>query len=114
MSLTVSFPINVDLNKLLDQIGGITHRSSRQERYFDGGKGRWIEGQNDGKLYSMCYHSTKEHSATVEVHNHFRQMFGARDEIVRSNKSTAPPGQWAIAFCDSGRLGGDKTYYNFW
>ena len=72
-------------------------------------QGRFISCQAGGILYSMCFHQTRQHSAICEVHNNFKKMFGAEDKIVRSAKSTAPPGQWAIAYCDSGRFGGDKT-----
>ena len=46
--------------------------------------------------------------------NNFTQKFGQPDKIVRSAKSEAPPGKWAIAYCNSGKLGGDKTYYECW
>ena len=114
MSKVVNFSISVDVNKLIEQIGSITGRNSLNDRYFDNNQGRFISCQAGGILYSMCYHKTKQHSATCEVHNNFTQKLGAGDKIVRSAKSTAPPGQWAIAYCDSGKLGGDKTYYNCW
>ena len=113
-SLTVKLDISVDVNELLRQISSLTHRTSRTDVRFDNGNGRWVEGQQDGILFSCSYHKTKSHSATVEVHNRFQQVFQAPDKIVRSSKSTAPPGTWAIAYCNSGRLGGDKTYYDFW
>ena len=114
MSITVNFDINVDANTLIQQVGSATNRSSYNDRYFDGNQGRWISCQSDGILYSMCYHKTKQHSATCEVHNNFTKNFGVGDKIVRSAKSEAPPGKWAIAYCNSGKLGGDKTYYNAW
>lgn len=114
MSITVNFNINVDVNKLIEQVGSSSNRTSYNDKYFDNNQGRWISCQADGILYSMCYHKTKQHSATCEVHNNFTQKLGVDDKIVRSSKSEAPPGLWAIAYCNSGKLGGDKTYYNCW
>ena len=114
MSKTVSFNIDVDANKLIEQVGSATNRNSYNDRYFDNNNGRWISCQANGILYSCCFHKTKNHSATCEVHNNFTKNFGVGDKIVRSAKSTAPPGKWCIAYCDSGKLGGDKTFYDFW
>lgn len=114
MSLNVNLPINVDANKLIEQIGTASNRNSYNDRYFDDNNGRWISCQANGILYSMCFHKTKQHSATCEVHNNFTKNFFVPDHVVRSAKSEAPPNQWAIAYCDSGKLGGDKTYYNCW
>ena len=94
--------------------GNRTERNSLNDRYFDNNQGRFISCQAGGKLISMCFHQTKQHSATCEVHNNFTKNFGVGDKVVRSAKSEAPPGRWAIAYCDSGRLGGDKTFYNCW
>ena len=118
MSKNLNLSISVDVNKLLEQIGAaaksIINRNSYNEKYFDNNQGRWISCQSNGILYSMCYHKTKQHSATCEVHNNFTKNIGVPDKIVRSSKSEAPPGLWAIAYYDSGKLGGDKTYYNCW
>ena len=114
MSKTVSFNISVDVNELIKQVCSATNRSSLNDRYFDNNQGRFISCQSDGKLISMCYHKTKQHSATCEVHNNFTKNFGVGDKVVRSAKSEAPPGKWAIAYCDSGKFGGDKTFYNCW
>ena len=114
MSKQVSLNINVDVNKLIEQVVSSTERNSLNDRYFDNNQGRFISCQAGGKLISMCFHQTKQHSATCEVHNNFTKNFGVGDKVVRSAKSEAPPGRWAIAYCDSGRLGGDKTFYNCW
>ena len=111
-SFTLGFSINVDLNQLINQVASATNRNTLNNYYFDGGKGRYISVQSGGKLISACYHTSKFHSATCEVHNGFTGMFGIPDHIVRKARSEAPPGKWAIACCDSGRLGGDKTFYN--
>lgn len=101
------------LEILLTFFTSATERESFNSRYFDDDDdGRYISCQVDGKLISANYHETKHHSATCEVHNHFRQMFGAEDEIVQSAKSDAKPGEWAVACCTAGKLGGNKTYYN--
>ena len=114
MSKNVSLSIDVNVNELIKQVCSATDRSSLNDQWLDNNQGRWISCQSGGLLISMCYHKTKQHSATCEVHNNFTKMFGAGDKIVRSAKSEAPPGKWAIAYCNSGKLGGDKTYYNFW
>ena len=114
MSKTINLNINVDVNKLIEQVVSSTERNSLNDRYFDNNQGRFISCQAGGKLISMCFHQTKQHSATCEVHNNFTKNFGVGDKVVRSAKSEAPPGRWAIAYCDSGRLGGDKTFYNCW
>lgn len=114
MSKTLELKIDVNVNELIKQIGSLGQRSSYNDQYFDKNNGRFISCQDNGILYSMCYHKTKQHSATCEVHNNFTQKLGQKDQIVRSSKSEAPPGKWAIAYCNSGKLGGDKTYYNFW
>ena len=114
MSKQVSLNINVDVNKLIEQVVSSTERNSLNDRYFDNNQGRFISCQAGGKLISMCFHQTKQHSATCEVHNNFTKNFGVGDKVVRSAKSEAPPGRWAIAYCDSGKLGGDKTFYNCW
>ncbi|KAH0793658.1 hypothetical protein GPJ56_002379 [Histomonas meleagridis] len=112
MSMNISLNINVDANKLIDQVACATNRSSINDRYFDNDNGRFISCQSDGKLIAACFHKTKSHSATCEVHNNFTKNFGVPDHIVRSAKSSAPAGVWAVAYCDSGKLGGDKTFYN--
>ena len=114
MSKTINLNINVDVNKLIEQVVSSTERNSLNDRYFDNNQGRFISCQAGAKLISMCFHQTKQHSATCEVHNNFTKNFGVGDKVVRSAKSEAPPGRWAIAYCDSGRLGGDKTFYNCW
>ena len=112
MSKNVSLDINVDANQLINQVTTATNRNSLNSRYFDNNQGRFISCQSGGILIAACFHTSKNHSATCEVHNNFRQKFGAPDEIVRTAKSDAPPGVWAIAYCDSGKLGGDKTFYD--
>ena len=114
MSKNVKLDMKVDVNELIRQIGSLTDRTSINDQYLDNNQCRWISGQSNGILYSMCYHQTKQHSATCEVHNNFRKMFGAKDEVVRRSKSEAPPGEWAIAYCNSGKFGGDRTSYDFW
>ena len=48
------------------------------------------------------------------MHNNFTKNFGVVDKVVRSAKSEAPPGKWAIAYFNSGKLGGDKTFNDYW
>lgn len=112
MSKNVSFDISVDANKLIDQITSSTERGSLNSRYFDGDQGRFVSCQAGGLLIAASYHSSKKHSATCEVHNNFQQKLGAPDQVVRSAKSEGLAGEWAIAYCKSGKLGGDKTYYD--
>ena len=111
-SKALHFGIDIDPEEIVKSVTSATERESFNSRYFDNDDGRYISCQVDGKLISASYHETKHHSATCEVHNHFRQMFGAEDEIVRSAKSDAKPGEWAVACCTAGKLGGNKTYYN--
>ena len=112
MSKNVSLSINVDVNQLISQVTNATNRNSLNDRYFDNNEGRFVSCQANGILIAACYHKTKNHSATCEVHNNFTKNFGVGDRVVRSSKSNAPPGIWAIAYCDSGKLGGDKTFYD--
>ena len=48
------------------------------------------------------------------MYNNFIKNFGDSDKVVKSAKSEAPPGKWAIAYFNSGKLGGDKTFYDYW
>lgn len=115
MEKSLKLDMNVDINKLIDQACGlanVTQRGKYQSQTIDNNKGRWVTAQSDGKLISACFHESKNHSATCEVHNNFTKNFGVPDHVVRSAKSTAGPGEWAVAMVDSGKLGGDKTYYN--
>ena len=109
MSKILNLNITVAADELINLVARTMKRNSLSDQYFDNNQGRFISCQAGGILYSMCFHQTRQHSAICEVHNNFKKMFGAEDKIVRSAKSTAPPGQWAIAYCDSGRFGGDKT-----
>lgn len=113
--LARNLDISVDINELINQACGltnITQRRAYQSQMIDDDNGRWVTAQCGGKLISACFHKSKNHSATCEVHNNFTRHFGVKDHVVRSAKSTAGPGEWAVAIVDSGRLGGDKTYYN--
>ena len=114
-AVTVKLNISVDVNELIKQacdLANVTQRGKYQSQMIDNNNGRWVTVQCDGKLISACYHKSKNHSATCEVHNNFTKNFGVPDHIVRSSKSTAAPGEWAVAMVDSGKLGGDKTFYN--
>ena len=114
MSKILNLNINIAADELINLVAGKLKRNSLSDQYFDNNQGRFISCQTGGILYSMCFHQTKQHSAKCEVHNNFTKMFGAQDKIVREAESIAPPGQWAIAYCDSGKLGGDKTSYKYW
>ena len=112
-SCNINLNIDVDVNELITQATGMNQRSSYNDRYFDDNKGRFISMQRGGKIIACCFHKTKNHSTTGQVHNKVGQLF-VGPQIVRQAQSTAPPGRWAIAYCDSGRLGGDQTFYDTW
>ena len=114
MSINLNFNINVDANELLEQITSSTQRTSFSDQWLDDNKCRWIHGQGGGLLYSCCYHEEKQHSATVQVYNNFKQKFGEPKKLVRQKKSIAPPGRWAVAYIKSGAFGGDEAYYDYW
>ena len=111
MSKILEEPIDINSNDLISQIAGNGIRDQYNEYYFDGNDGRFITCKTKGLLIACCYHKTKEHTAVVEVHNGFTSLFGAPDKIVRNSMGSAPGGMWAVAYTDSGRLGGDKAYY---
>ena len=111
MSRTIDAPIDVDASDLISQVSGSGCRENFNETYFDGDNGRFISCRSNGLLIGCCYHKTKTHSAVVEVHNGFTSLFGASDKIVRSSRGSATAGKWAVAITDSGRLGGDRAYY---
>ena len=94
---------NVDGNKLIGSMFGTKDRVSYNERYFDGGKGRFISYQSGGNVYALCNHKEKWHSASAEN----RSITGTHKA-----SSEAPPGVWAKACVKSGNLGVDKTHYN--
>ena len=111
MSRVISAPIDINANDLICQIAGAGTRENFNESYFDGSEGRFISCKTRGILLACCYHKTKNHAAVVEVHNGFTSLFGAADKIVRSSRGSAGAGKWAVATTDSGRLGGDRAYY---
>ena len=111
MSKIIDEPIDINSNDLISQIAGNGIRDNYRENYFDGNDGRFIACKSNGLLISCCYHKNKEHTAVAEVHNGFTKLFGASDRIVRSSKGSASGGKWAIAYTDSGKLGGDEAYF---
>ena len=111
MSRVISAPININAYDLISQVAGAAPIENFNETYFDGSEGRFISCKTGGLLVACCYHQAKNHTAVVEVHNGFTSLFGASDKIVRSSRGTACGGKWATAITDSGRLGGDRAYY---
>ena len=111
MSRIIEAPIDVNVSDLISQISGSGCWENYNETYFDGNNGRFISCKSNGLLIGCCYHQSKVHSAIVEVHNGFTSLFGKADKIVRSSRGSASGGKWAIAITDSGRLGGDRAYY---
>ena len=103
-TFVINLGITVDVNKLLSQIGEALNASSCQSQLIDNGEGRWISSQANGKVISACYHKTKNHSATVET--------GGQGPFYTCQKSTAGPGEWAVA--KVGSRGWDRTHYDFW
>ena len=101
MAFVFNFNIDVDVFKIFECIGAV--RSSYKSEILDNGNGRWISCQENGQVISACYHKTKNHSATVET--------GGMGPFFNSKKSTAGPGEWAVAIV--GSRGWDRTYYNF-
>ena len=111
--ITLDLAINVDVNKLLEQVFSAAKKAftkppstSYQVRYPDGSNSRWISAQYNGLVISAYYHKTKWHSASVQS--------GAI--IKKKYRSEAPKGQWAVAFCDSDTsiFSIDKTFYDDW
>ena len=111
MSRIIDAPIDINANDLIGQVAGGGSRENFNETYFDGNNGRFISCRTNGLLIACCYHESKTHSAIVEVHNGFTSLFGAADKIVRSSRGSAPGGKWSVPTTDSGRLGGDRAYY---
>ena len=115
MSTTLRAPMDVDAEDILVQVGcGSGSRQDFQDKTFDKGEGRFISCTANPTLVALCYHKSKRHAAIVEVHNGFTSLFGAADKIHRSSRAEAPPGQWAVAYVQCGRLGGDKAMYEYW
>lgn len=102
-TFNLNLGINVDLNTLFQQIGESLPSSYKSE-LIDNGEGRWVSCQSNGKVMSACYHKNKEHSATVET--------GGQGPFYTCQKSTAGPGEWAVAIV--GSRGWDRTHYDFW
>ena len=99
--MSVNFNINVDASELIRVgLGFLPRNTSWNDRMIDNGNGRWISYQGDGKVVSMTFHKTKEHSATAQSRN--------------TAKSTKGPGEWAIAVVASVPFYTDKTFYDFW
>jgi hypothetical protein len=103
MSIQANLSFRVDVNDLIRQVTRATERASLNDRMIDGGNGRWISSQTGGLLISACFHNTRKHSATARVNGNI---------IKRSASSSAEAGRWAIAYVQSGKLGGDETFYN--
>lgn len=115
MSATLRAPMDVDPDDILTQVGcGGGPRENFQDKTFDNGQGRFISCTCNPTLVALCYHKTKNHSAIVEVHNGFTSLFGAADKVHRRSQGQAPPGQWAVAYTQCGRLGGDKAMFEYW
>lgn len=95
----VNFDIDV-VELLKIALGFIPKNLSYNDRMIDNGNGRWISYQGDGMVVSMSNHKTKNHSATAQS--------------LKTAKSTAPPGHWAIAVITSFPFCTDKTFYDFW
>ena len=58
-----------------------------------------VSCQSNGLVISANYHSTQQHSATVQGSS--------------TCKSIAPPGYWAVAYSKNKIFGVTKTFYDF-
>ncbi len=114
MSNKIRAPKDAPVDELLFQVGCTGQRSEFRENYFDNNQGRFISCTAFPNLVALCYHETKNHAAVVEVHNGFTSLFGAADKVHRRERSEAPPGYWAVAYTHCGRLGGDKSFFEYW
>lgn len=104
MSCTLALNINVDVAELVKiALKTAPSKLSYSSQTLDGGNGRWISCQTGGKVISACFHKTKNHSATVQT---------GIWPFIHQSKSTASPGEWAVAYRNS-EPGVDKTLYNF-
>ena len=114
MSRVIDESINIDAARLVNMVVDGLIEYEKDDSGFDGGNGRFIKYRTGGCLIACCFHKTKEHKAWVEVHNSVTSLFGFDDEVKRSSSCTAPPGKWAVAWCESGKFGGNEAYYRCW
>lgn len=105
MSSVVSLNYNVDIAALIREVRLSCSSEGASNRYFDNGHGRFISIMNNGLLVAASFHDSKWHSATARV-----ELFG-RD--FHNQKSEAPPGKWAVAWCSQAACG-KRTYYDTW
>ena len=81
------------------------------DELFDDNNGRFVSMNCGGRLIALSYHTRKMHSATCEVYI-IANGWSLQNKIVRSARTEAPPGRWAVAYCDSGRVGCERSYYS--
>ncbi|EAY17268.1 hypothetical protein TVAG_266310 [Trichomonas vaginalis G3] len=99
--MSINININADLNDLLKSTGKMFTRSKHSAYDIKGG-GRFIGGEENGIVFSCCFHPTKEHSASVIPGN------GAAP--YPRTKQWVPPGQWAITYTNAGLMGNKSKY----
>lgn len=99
MSGSVNVSVNVDANRLLDQIGAAGDRHNFNDQSFPDG-GRFISVMAGKNIYAAYFHPSKRHQVTVTA------GFGGT-----SAKSIANAGVWAWAEGKAGFMG-NKTNYN--
>ena len=114
MSRVIDEPFDIRAERLVEKVVDGLIEYEKEDYDFDGGQGRFIKYRTGGCIIACCFHKTKRHKAWVEVHNSVTSMFGFGDEVKRSSDCEAPAGKWAVAWCDSGKFGGNEAYYKCW
>ena len=101
----ISLGVEVNINELLNQIGGLVGRVFYKANFSDQrvAGGRFISTMTTSGFVVAAYnHPSKFHSATADG-----GLLGGG-----VSKSTAPAGVWAVAWSSAG-ISGRKTYYGF-
>lgn len=99
----ISININLDLNKLVDQIGSligkVLYKTNFTRREVLGGI--FVSAMTGDTVVSAFYHPSRTHSATADG-----GWLGGGQA-----KSISLPGKWAIAYSSQG-VGKRKTFYD--
>ena len=100
MSKSINLNINVDANRLLDQLAQIVGSIQRKgiTDTYPTSDTRFISVLNNDQVISLYYHPTKRHYA---------RAIGSTD----TQRSYAEAGSWAYAVAIRSIWGGNKTYY---
>lgn len=95
------FDINANAIDLIRTMVGLSPKTYYYiSTMIDNNNGRFIVMQGGGLVFSMCYHKTKNHSATAQSW--------------RTAKSTAAPGTWAMAYVRSSFFAIDRASHDYW